>query len=55
MTTDVRQAHCCACGEAFALYRMNLPQSTVFSLPMKNVANWKKDKAQMSQNAEHVS
>jgi hypothetical protein len=55
MATDARQAHCCAFGEAFALYREQLPQSTVFPLTMKNVANWKKDKAQMRQNAQNVS
>ena len=55
MTTDARQAHCCACGEACALDREQLPQSTLFPWTMKNGANWKKAKAQMSQNAEHVS
>jgi hypothetical protein len=55
MTTEARQAHCCACGEVCALYREQLPQSTVCPWTMKNGANWKNDKAQMSQNAEHVS
>ena len=55
MTTDARQAHCCACGEACVLYWEQLPPSTVFPWTMKNGANWKNDKAQMSQNAEHVS
>ena len=55
MATDARQVNCCAFGEAFALYREQLTQSTVFQLTMKNVITLKKDKAQMSQNAENVS
>jgi len=55
MATDARQANCCAFGEACALSREQRTQRTVFPLTMKNGTNVKKDTAQMSQNAEHVS
>ena len=55
MATDARQDNCCAFGEALALYREQLTQSTVFPWTMKNGINVKKDKAQMSQNVENVS